>query len=90
MDYKISSISREWISKFFMSTINSDEEMSSSFPGEVSEDTSRVSSDLTSFHDFLKSLSKEGIHWADLSRGDNVMIRPSTGDLVLTDVGLFE
>jgi serine/threonine protein kinase len=87
--YAMKSLSREWMSNFFIKTINREEEMSSPFPEEASESTKRVSSDLESFLDFLKALDKEGVKWYDL-REDNVMVRPSTGDLVLTDVGLFE
>jgi serine/threonine protein kinase len=36
----------------------------------------------------LEALREKGIHWEDVHQF-NVMLRPSTGDLVLVDVGLF-
>lgn len=40
------------------------------------------------FYEFLKVLKKNGVSYSDLHTG-NFMVRPSTGDIVVVDPGLF-
>lgn len=62
------------------------------FPWETEKDSNlqtHPNSRAREFHEFLAEFEKSGSRWMDL-RADNVMIRPSTGDMVIVDPGMFE
>lgn len=79
-----------WIPKFH--SVESDKtQIRSNSYGKVGRTKENIESD-DYRHELINTLhwlSENGLHWADAHMG-NIMMRPSTGDIVFIDFGLYE